>query len=204
VYESTCQSVVDGHEREVFALGKLFLLKSSHFPEKRWRMSKRRLMIMVAIIIVVALLVVAAVLATNPGGNKNTTYNSAQIYITDWGMSSPGAPNVNVQFKLYFDLNGDGVYELTRTSSVFTNTSFELAPFHIGTPVDVQSGSFNFKVEVLKISGGTSTVMRYTDNGIIPVCNGVNQIDKSGSWSYSTVSGPVDLNCAIKIVYYVG
>ena len=166
-------------------------------------MSKRSMATLVAIIIVVAILVIAAVWAMNLWGNKNTAYNSAQIYITDWKMSSPGAPNVDVQFKMYFDLNGDGSYELTRTSNVFTNTSFELAPFHIGTPVDVQVGSFNMKVEVLKISGGTSTVMQYTDSGILPTCNAMNQIDKSGSWSFSTLSGPVNNNCAIKLVYYI-
>jgi hypothetical protein len=161
---------------------------------------KRKVWGIVAIIVIVVLVLSLAVLFS--GAKKAPTYNVAQVYITTWGLPDFQGQPVDVQFRVLLDLDGDRVYEVNRTSHVFANSTFELAPFSLGGPIDTAVRDFHFKIEVLKIQGGNETFLFYDSTGVVPENAGINAEGGSGSWSFPQ-EGHAVAGCSIAYAYYV-
>jgi hypothetical protein len=152
-----------------------------------------------AIVIIIAAVLLLAV--SLMGGNKTPTYNVTQIYVTSWSMPPESDP-VDVKFKVYLDLNGDRVYEVNRSSDVFSNTTFELAPFNIGGPIDTEVRQFHFIIEVLRVNGSNETPLRYANGTAMYESTGANEEGASGSWSFPMQSQSEE-ECTIQFTYYV-
>jgi hypothetical protein len=154
-------------------------------------------------IVIVLVIIIVLTAMTVFGSKKAATYNVAQVYITSWNLDANDTSLVDVQFKIYLDLDDDGVFEVNKSSEMFNSTSFELAPFHLGGPIDTQIDKFNFKIEVIINVAGASQMMRYTNDGTNPVNEGRNELDISDSWSYESTVGEAGVDCAISYAYYI-
>jgi hypothetical protein len=161
--------------------------------------------ITVIVIVVVVMTFVLGMVIQAIAKQQSPTYNVVQVYITHWTVENEVEDPIDVQFVISLDLNGDGVFEIQRTSDVFDNTLFEIAPFHLGGPIDTATSSFNFMVEVFSRSGNSTEPLSYTIDGITPINEGLNTVDSSQAWdyplSYPSENGAV--MCGISYAYYV-
>jgi len=163
----------------------------------------RRGKLIVLAVTVVAVIVIVAAAYSVLGQKKVATYNVAQVYITSWNLDMNDTTTVDVRFKISLDLDGDGAFEVNKTSDTFPGVTFEIAPFTLGGPISSDVQKFHFKVEVQKASGGSWVNMRYMEDGSIPINEGKNEVDVEGSWSYESSLGGAGIDCAISYAYYV-
>jgi hypothetical protein len=161
---------------------------------------RKKLWSFVAIIVVIVIIILAVVLLM--AGNKAPTYNVAQVYVTTWGMASAQAEPIDVKFRVLLDLDGDQAFEVNRSSAVFTNTTFELAPFNLGGPINTNVKQFHFKVEVVRMQDGNESVLWYDGGTLSPTNTGVNEEGGSGSWSYPQ-DGHAVSECTVQYAYYI-
>jgi hypothetical protein len=100
--------------------------------------SKRNKALLVGVDAVVVVVAVVAVAISAFGNSKNVMdYNVAQVYINSWYVDTN--ESLSVQFKIYLDLNNDGVFEVERTSEVMNDSAVLVAPFKLGGPINVAS-----------------------------------------------------------------
>lgn len=157
----------------------------------------------------VALVVVgfmAFVVVPNLGGSQQTSFNVVQVYITSWSLNkSVETPGIDVVFKISIDFTGDGIYEGPKNSTVFDDTTIEVAPFKLGGPIASSITTFKFKVEVFKVVDGVWQLMYYTADATTPINDGVNQVEASKSWSYDAtgIEGANEYACMISYLYYI-
>jgi hypothetical protein len=157
----------------------------------------------------VALIVVAFiafVVAPNLGGGQQTSFNVVEVYITSWSLNkSVETPGIDVVFKISIDFNGDGIYEAPKNTTVFHDTTVEVAPFKLGGPIASSITTFTFKVEVFKVVDNQWQLMYYTADAITPINSGVNQVEASHSWSYDAtgIEGANEYACMISYLYYI-
>ncbi|OPY30999.1 MAG: hypothetical protein A4E32_01981 [Methanomassiliicoccales archaeon PtaU1.Bin124] len=163
---------------------------------------KKKGLLAIAVVIVAAVVLVGTAFALM-GNQKVPTYNAAQVYITSWTLGPNDTSLVDVQFRISLDLDGDGVCEINKTSATFNSTTFEMAPFKLGGPVNTDVKVFHFKIEVIRIGDGAVVNMRYTNDGSSPLYNATNDMDASGSWSLASPHEDAGIDCSIEFAYYV-
>jgi hypothetical protein len=161
----------------------------------------------ILVVVILAALVIAGLYMVAPafGKQQAPVNNVAQVYITTWNIEPIGDQGIDVQFQLSLDLNGDGTFEVVRSSEVFANTYVELAPFKLGGPIPASISKFSFKVEVFRVVDGVRSPLSYSNDGMIPVNDGINQEDSSNAWSFENLgsSGTSMAVCNITYSYYV-
>ena len=164
---------------------------------------------------VLAVIVAALVLCTaaaalmypslaKPPPQKN---NLADVYILSWDLNTTDQyRGIGVQFVISIDTDGDGTYDVVRTSLVMNDTIGEIAPFHLGAVIPQEQRAFSFQVKVLRVDGGADVVMRYTADGTNPALRGDNVIGSTSSWTYDATGGDNSDGkaCRVSIAYLVG
>jgi hypothetical protein len=160
-----------------------------------------KLLTIVAAVIIIIIVIAAAY--TVLGQKKSTTYNVVQVYVTSWNLDINDTTPVDVRFRILLDLDGNGVFEVNKTSETFTGVTFQIAPFNLGGPINSAVQKFYFLVEVEKATGASWVNMRYQNNDTTPINEGKNEVDVEGSWSYESTMGDPGMDCAITYAYYV-
>jgi hypothetical protein len=159
--------------------------------------------------LVIAILCISSVAIFATGSfseSKRARFNVVEIYILNWDTNVTGqGDEIDVQFRISIDSDGDGTFDIVRGSEVFRNTTVEIAPFRLGGAIPTTVGDFHFKVEALRVVDGSLVPMHFTNGGPTAVDTGINQRYSSEVWSYDATAGvgKDDLACRMSYVYYV-
>ncbi|MFA5311898.1 MAG: hypothetical protein WC375_01110 [Methanomassiliicoccales archaeon] len=166
---------------------------------------KRRKAVIV-LIMVMSLIIVGFFAYTYLDQNDETQYNVVEVYILNWDVGAVEAQEgIDVQFRISIDMDGDGEFELVRSSQILNDTTIETVPFRLGATIPTTESSFFFKVEVLKIVNDIQTPMYYTDDATVPINKGYNNEEQPLAWTFDATDGsdPLGSSCRISYVYYI-
>ena len=164
----------------------------------------KRINLAIVSILLISIVAIGLLGFTYLGNDDDIKYNAVEIYVLSWDLNTTGpGSEIDVQFQISIDSDGDGTYEKVAKSQIFTDTTIETVPFRFGTTIPTTASSFFFKVDVFALVDGAQSLMIYTESDSSPINRGYNNLESVFSWSYDATAGgrTNDLACRISYIY---
>lgn len=163
---------------------------------------RRKVLVLVLAALLLSLAI--AVLLLPPAAQQRQRYNAVDVYVLGWDLNTTDvARAVDVRFVISIDTDGDGAFDLVRSSAVLNSTIVESAPFRSGAAMPVEAREFYFQVRAERVLADGTAALLYTSDGTVPLNKGYNDPALPLAWSFDGTALGQENGCRISYGYVV-